>query len=76
MSNGSGYIKGTLKIETIDNNGYSVLYPEFVEDEDLPFSRVAELPHQCDGWRIGGEKEIKDLIEDLQECLKQLQAGE
>ncbi len=35
---------------------------------------VAYLPHSCDEWVIGGEKEILQLIEDLQEALKRLKS--
>lgn len=31
---------------------------------------VAYLPHSCDHWVIGGEVEIKDMIEDLQIALQ------
>lgn len=39
---------------------------------ETPEKLVAQLPHSCDEWVIGGPDEIKALIEDLQEALKEL----
>jgi len=33
------------------------------------------LPHSCDAWVIGGVKEAKQLIEDLQDAIQQLSEG-
>lgn len=30
------------------------------------------LPHSCDEWIIGGEKEARQLIEDLEKLIKEL----
>ena len=30
------------------------------------------LPHSCDEWVIGGEKEARDLIDDLMSIIKTL----
>ncbi len=32
----------------------------------------AELPHQCDQWRIGGPEQVCDLILDLQAALEKM----
>ncbi len=31
---------------------------------------VLQLPHQCDNWVIGGVKEARQLIKDLEEIIK------
>ena len=31
------------------------------------------LPHSCDEWVIGGEEEVKAMIQDLQETLRKLE---
>lgn len=33
----------------------------------------AYLPHSCDEWVIGDEEQIKNMIEDLQVALKELE---
>lgn len=52
------------------------IHTHFVEDnrENITWSApCAYLPHSCDNWVIGGHKEIKLMIEDLQEVLKKLE---
>ncbi len=34
------------------------------------------LPHSCDGWVIGGAKEVRALIADLQAALPELEEYE
>jgi hypothetical protein len=36
---------------------------------------VAERPHQCEGWVIGGQAEVRALIDYLQHALAALDAG-
>lgn len=40
-----------------------------VSHHEIPYGS-AYLPHSCDQWIIGGPEEVKLLIEDLQEILK------
>lgn len=37
------------------------------------FTKVACLPHSCEFWVIGGPKEIREMIADLETALKQLE---
>ena len=39
--------------------------------EDSPKGKIC-LPHSCDEWIIGGEKEARKLINDLEELIKKL----
>lgn len=58
------YKKGDAKI----NKGFFV-------GQDEPYNtNLGEvyLPHSCDEWNIGGKDEVKLLIEDLQELLKEM----
>ena len=41
------------------------------DDEDSPKGKIC-LPHSCDEWIIGGEKEARELINDLEELIKKL----
>ena len=46
------------------------------EGNELPHpydgQKVISLPHSCDSWIIGGEKEARQLIADLEEAIKKL----
>jgi hypothetical protein len=43
-----------------------------VEPTPLP---VAELPHSCGEWVIGGADEVRIMIEDLLSLLAELRVG-
>jgi hypothetical protein len=36
-------------------------------------SDLIELPHSCDSWVIGGVKEVRTLIADLEELIAKLE---
>lgn len=60
------YEKGLIKIgKKMDTRteGYDIIFGAF-------------LPHACQEWVIGGPDQIKLLIGDLQEALKELGKGE
>jgi len=42
------------------------------DNEPLPLG-TAFLPHSCNEWVIGGPKEMKELIADLQAALRALE---
>ncbi len=73
-----GYAHGELKINrqhtvsvrTMDNDGYPHFGFEPVEFE----APVAELPHSCDEWVIGGPNHIRTLIADLEKALKEMES--
>lgn len=60
------YQKGDVFIES----GYDARLDDPAEnDYDTLFLC---LPHSCENWVIGGEKEARQLIQDLEEAIKQL----
>jgi hypothetical protein len=73
------YTKGEAQVTlgTRDENGYphqiepflDARHPDGSDQADLG-PGVAFLPHSCQEWVIGGPKEVKAMIEDLQEILK------
>lgn len=80
------YKKGLLKITTPlskcdsrDEDGDCEAYgghDHYVYDsrDAMKFSsNTAFLPHSCDKWVIGGPVQIREMIEDLQELLKQIE---
>lgn len=84
------YTKGTVRLvdqlcETYDD-GYCDDYEHVHSIEDARRERVFDsieykypcvyLPHSCDQWVIGGAKQVKEMIEDLQEILKQVEEHE
>jgi hypothetical protein len=44
------------------------------DEEVHPYEgkQVIRLPHSCDSWVIGGEKEARQMIADLEEAIKKL----
>ena len=40
-------------------------------DYDFDGEPMIVLPHSCDEWVIGGSEQAQQLIEDLQELIKQ-----
>lgn len=56
------YKQGELEVGTIRDS----------RTDDYDDVIAAYLPHSCDAWVIGGSKEIKALIADLQVALVKL----
>lgn len=80
------YKKGLLEITTPlsecssrDEDGECIAYGdhshyEYDSRDGIRFDgHTAFLPHSCDAWVIGGATQIKEMIEDLQEALKQIE---
>lgn len=64
------YHKGDIVFDKVDydareENGYEDTYKYSNE-------KIVALPHSCNEWVIGGEDEVKILIEDLQNILLEL----
>lgn len=80
------YEKGDIKLldkpcSTVDEDGYcDDAYTEghchSVGDsrDDRQEYPGVYLPHSCDEWVVGGAENIKQMIIDLQEALKELEA--
>ena len=65
------YKKGEVEI---DKCSYDAREDYGYDPEKYRFAgkQVIQLPHSCDGWIIGGEKEATQMIEDLEEAIKKL----
>ena len=53
-------------------DGESRAYIEQIEDERGEVFRKIVLPHSCQEWIIGGEKEARELIKDLEDLIQKL----